>query len=581
MARRRKQQPHPFGLSIALAARGQAIELAPEGELEESTRTWVHVATEGQYLGYRDGTAPFMFTRQTFEQVVANIQRHPAYEAGDDGVGATDVVPWDFHHASEMDPTSIAVFGTPARAWTADFEVRDGKDGKSQLWALTRFLEPARGYVKSGSYKWASVALTFDATDPITAKRVGATVTSIALTNRPFIEGMEELVAAARNVQETGERVQLRYRYYEQADSAEAAFSDLKDLFGMPELSDAAALVLEVGKLRQWVEAGTAPLGVEVDEVIGCMRKILGLPTLTPALQVLDSTTQIVQRLIEESAGVESPAEPPPAEPAEATLEKKPMTETLKIMASKLGVVENEDAVRGAVESLVALRAGLGRLLKLDATVSNTLLLESAEKQIGAHEKLGSLLKALGVEDVDGGVDKITTLITQADELEKAMPELKELRTKQEEREAEEQEADVAEAMASHNVPEAAKDALLLMRKNDKDGFRKRFPKPDKPAGVTASHAQVLTQPIAAAGGHDFVVQPNGTLAARAPGQQPAQVVNLALEPGHIAGNQTDAAMRYLSRTMQGWDKLSHEDRSKAAFQLKRQPGVVYQPPAN
>jgi Mu-like prophage I protein len=163
-----------------------------------SPTTWVEVTREGDYKGYPGGG--FRFTPEVLGQIVRNFRAHPAYQLGPDGTGSADVIPWDFNHASEMPPTAGALptHGAPAQAWVQDLDVRIGPGG-AQLWAKTRWLEPARTYVKNGQYRWASVTVIFDARDPKTGANVGCLLTSIALTNTPFVEGMSELVAASRN----------------------------------------------------------------------------------------------------------------------------------------------------------------------------------------------------------------------------------------------------------------------------------------------------------------------------------------------------------------------------------------------
>jgi len=162
-----------------------------------SPTSWVQVALSGDYAGYPGGG--FRFTVETFGQLIRNFRSHPSFELGPMGEGVTDVIPWDFNHASELSPTSGSIprEGAPAQAWAQDLQLRIGRKGV-ELWAKTRWLEPARTYVKNGQYKWASVTVIFDARDPRTGQNLGALLTSVAFTNQPFIEGMSELVAASR-----------------------------------------------------------------------------------------------------------------------------------------------------------------------------------------------------------------------------------------------------------------------------------------------------------------------------------------------------------------------------------------------
>lgn len=151
---------------------------------------WVQVATEGQYDGYSGGG--FAFALQTFEAAIRNFKAHPSYD------GKTGIVAWDFHHASEMPAASVGTAGAPAQGWVLDLQTRRDASGKVTLWALTRWLEPARSYIKEGRYKWASVSMVLDAIDPVSGRSIGPLLTSVAITNQPFIEGMQQL-AASRN----------------------------------------------------------------------------------------------------------------------------------------------------------------------------------------------------------------------------------------------------------------------------------------------------------------------------------------------------------------------------------------------
>jgi len=173
---------------------GRPVSLGNTGGdlASDDDHKWVHVATEGVYLGY---LFPFAFTPATFGEMILNVRAHPSFEAGVDGVGVADVIPWDFEHATKYED-AVPVVGVPAQGWTSDLQTRVGPDGKLQLWAYTRFLETAREYINSGQYKWASVSADLDATDPHTSEQVGALVFRMALTNIPFIEGMTDIAAS-------------------------------------------------------------------------------------------------------------------------------------------------------------------------------------------------------------------------------------------------------------------------------------------------------------------------------------------------------------------------------------------------
>lgn len=457
---------------------------------------WVQIAAAGTYKGYESGE--FKFDRSVFDTIVANFRAHPAYASG----AAKDVIPWDFHHASEFSPASgtIPSTGVPAQGWVRELEIRQGGKG-DELWALTRWLEPARSYIKDGKYKWASVTVYFGTKDPVSGEERGANLVSVALTNQPFIEGMTELVAAQARSGGDGE-VRAMYSeslgvYYEQAKDAKDALGQLKKVFGLSGTAGAAEVMTEVTKLMQWSIGGGAPLGVDVGAMVGCMRGIFGLPALSTNEEVFAEASRLVQALLDQETAEA-------AAPSAIATENRQM-DLIKFLASLFGVVATEAAVREAAEDFAKFRVALAKAIGCTPNQANSVLLDKATEGGDVRAKLGALLKAIGVEDSDGAVTRVAEMMAKAAELETLMPELAGLRESVAKQEEETATKDVEEAMASYNLPEIAKDALVLMRKG-KDGkktFAEKFPKKAAVAGGDLS-VPALLQSIVAAG-------PNGT----------------------------------------------------------------------
>ena len=170
----------------------RSVRLAASTEDGDGPK-WCQVAEEGAFLGHPAG--PFALDAMVFEEAIRNFRSHPAFEAGPDGLGCKRVVAWDFKHASEQPAAQLAVSGAPAQAWVLDLECRLGADGRAQLWALTEWLEPARTYVREGKYQWASIAIWPHSQHPVTKADIGWYISSVALTNDPFIQGMVPIAA--------------------------------------------------------------------------------------------------------------------------------------------------------------------------------------------------------------------------------------------------------------------------------------------------------------------------------------------------------------------------------------------------
>lgn len=155
---------------------------------------WVHLATEGTYKGHRAGE--FTIDRGVLQQFVDHVHSHPQFKAGADGTGVAPVVPWDYNHASEMDPTAYATSGAPSIAWTLDMAIRSGPKGL-ELWGLTKLGTQLREQIQRGEYRWVSIAFRTASDDWQSGDPAGAFISSIAATNTPFLRHLTPIAASA------------------------------------------------------------------------------------------------------------------------------------------------------------------------------------------------------------------------------------------------------------------------------------------------------------------------------------------------------------------------------------------------
>ena len=118
----------------------------------------------------------------------------------------------DYDHASEMPevaaggpiPSAGRIVGIdPPEKLGANSELRianrEGdsplatRHSRSILWGWFEPTERARTLVKNGEYRYISPAIDWGAKNKRTGKPQGATLTSVALTNRPFLEEMPQI----------------------------------------------------------------------------------------------------------------------------------------------------------------------------------------------------------------------------------------------------------------------------------------------------------------------------------------------------------------------------------------------------
>lgn len=590
----------------APATKGEAVVLRLQGVALDATTAeadgpkWQQVALEGTYKGYAGGTRPFAFTKEIFDRIVANFRSHPSYAKGADGVGQNAVVAWDFHHASEAEPTSgvIPSSGAPAQGWVHELDVRTGADGKSELWALTKWLPTAREYVKAGAYKWASVAVVFNAVDSLSGVELGPVLTSIALTNMPFIEGMQELAAGGPDAR----RELSRLGYYEQASTPKQAVEELCRIFSLPATAGLRDVLGQVGLLQQQITTGTIPFGVDADEIMGCIRRVLNLRTLSSNEEVFTELQLLVARLLEsQTVGGEHPA-PAAAPTPSLTVSKQGTNEMnlLQVLAAKLGLKETDEAVIRAVESLLLVRKALVSALGLNEDANDATLCRRIEGPQGVaqalklcaafveaqalvaatklptvkadrvtasatlQDKLLRIFKAASVENPEQYVSNFVTGATAFAELQEVMPELEGLRKAQADQETEEEAEDVAAAMErqghqldartgqpTNNAGKILFTALQGQRKAiGREKFREAFE-----LDVDAEERTELTQTYAAEpGGTPKVIASRGGAGAPPPPKKLKDgQVDLATLPGV---NDGDKANKFVASQpyAKGWD---------------------------
>lgn len=412
------------------------------GAVEEKSATWIQVAYEGAWKGHVVG--PFEFSKDDLQQMVDNLHRHPSFKPGADSApsaevdaGDYDVIPFDWRHISEGPAGAAPVELQVAQAWALDFAVRDGEGGKAELWALCRYLEPMRSLVKAQKVKWTSITAYPHAIDPASAEDIGWYISSIAFTNDPFLQGMAS-VAADRGLQELAKKLGYYYDAYCPPSSPKEVAEALRCLFELSVSAGLGEIIAELAKLKSWAVGGqSAPIGVDMDALVGTLRRIFNLPTLSSPVDVFAEADTLLEALAADEAVQSSRT---PAVNAGLTKEGQDMDpKFIKLVASKLGIPADEEAVQKAI------------VARLDAGESST-------------SSLKAVISALGVENPDEAMKKIASMFQSVEALEKAMPELKSLREGQADDEEKSAEKEVDQAMTAYRMPAAAKKALLAMR---------------------------------------------------------------------------------------------------------------------
>lgn len=256
---------------------------------------WIHACNEGMYEGHHQG--PFEMTRGVFEAFVRNFRQHPQFKAGTLQLaeghtyngGIEPVLQFDYEHASECPPWegTIPESGAPACAWALDVEVRNRPDGKASLWVFADLLDDLRAQIAARKQRWVSIAFTLTGVHWITRAPLGPMLTSIAITNHPFMLDLEPLAASNRRTSQPA-----RGAVRSPSDSSEAP-GDGREPTRTGAIMDDKLRERVCRALKIRVAADDAEVGAAVEEAVagnGSLKSLLealGVPKVDDALKAL------------------------------------------------------------------------------------------------------------------------------------------------------------------------------------------------------------------------------------------------------------------------------------------------------
>lgn len=358
----------------ALCSFGPKIRLVVDGtEGEAEKPVWIQICAEGKFRGHPMNVE---FSRAFFSTVVANFRRNPSFKAGGDGLGSEPVVPFDYEHASEMPVTSgtIPQTGSPAPAWALDLAIRDGADGKAELWALAKLGPKIREQIRAGEYRWTSVAIAPHMKDAKTGEDIGPVLTSVAFTNQPFVKGMQP-IAASMSVWGT-------------AETPEEAVVGLREIFGLPGDALAVLVLTELEQFASMLVSGVLPEGIDAEAIVGRMRSLLGLRTLATRDEIFAEAGRVLSGLI--SGGSQLPNGSP-------------------VEAAHMNGTENQ---------LTARLAALFGIAEKDPTLVGGAILAAAQKAQESGNALDKLKSLFGSSDVQAILADAASLVAQSKQLE-------------------------------------------------------------------------------------------------------------------------------------------------------------------
>lgn len=157
---------------------------APIALAAGETESWIQVAIVGSF---KKGDRKFSITPAMLSEMVDN------FSSGKHPVPPTELVV-DYEHLSATDTDNPEA--GKAAGWIKELEVRE--DG-AELWARVEWTPPAVAKLQAKEYKFISPEFAFNFTTP-TMDVIGATLLASAITNRPFLQGMQPITLTAAAV---------------------------------------------------------------------------------------------------------------------------------------------------------------------------------------------------------------------------------------------------------------------------------------------------------------------------------------------------------------------------------------------
>jgi hypothetical protein len=415
---------------------------------------WNVLAYEVALKGRGPGVA---LARADFEQCIANFERWGKE------------VPVVLYHADTKDSAHPA--SRAAHAWITAMRVGSmRRNGATVATLEARFRwvnAETRAQVETGELAYGSVTLVQHGTDEETGDDVGSYLWSFSLTTNPALVDIPRIAAEMGGEDDS-------YGHGYQVSGPDDVLPMLRWAFALPALATEDDVRSNLARLDALARAGDAEaLGVDLDDVVGCIRDALRLPALTTAPEVVAAALAALDKMNApaSAAGMASADDPPMNGGPRVATEKAHMAHMMTL-AARLGIAAaSEEDASAAIAARAQETADVRRALNLTSDAT------------GAHV-------AAKIAELSGLSVKVATLTTELDAAKA--------------RESERVELDVAahlDAMiAAQPALKPVRASLEFAARADFAAFAKANPLPRASAATTSTLTQRVT---ALAASHD------------------------------------------------------------------------------
>ncbi|MBN1839769.1 MAG: hypothetical protein JW802_06975 [Campylobacterales bacterium] len=167
---------------------------------------WLKIGVSGKWEGHSNGT--FELNQATFDQMVSNFEK-----------SGVDIV-CDYEHQT--------LYGNraPASGWIKKTPM-SLKSENGELFAKIEWTDSAKAYIESKEYRYLSPVFAPNTTSQVDGTNIGWTLHSVALTNKPFLQELDEVRLNKLNNQ-TKEETPMTEQEKAELDALKAENASLK-----------------------------------------------------------------------------------------------------------------------------------------------------------------------------------------------------------------------------------------------------------------------------------------------------------------------------------------------------------------
>ncbi len=202
---------------------------------------WLKIGISGKWEGHSNGT--FELNQATFDQMVSNFEK-----------SGVDIV-CDYEHQT--------LYGdrAPASGWIKKIPM-SLKSENGELFAKIDWTDAAKAYILSREYRYLSPVFAPNTTSQIDGTNIGWTLHSVALTNKPFLQELDEVRLNKLNNQ-TKEETPMTEQEKAELDALKAENASLKTT---KETLEAEVLANKESNAKLKVEAALAAKKIHPDQ---------------------------------------------------------------------------------------------------------------------------------------------------------------------------------------------------------------------------------------------------------------------------------------------------------------------------